>query len=183
MLKINVAIGAEEFDEATNKFVNSDHFTLELEHSLASLSKWESNFEKPFLGDAEKTTEETLFYIHDCMVVTKDYPPDIFDKFSKGNYDAIQGYIDGKQSATWFNEPKNRPANSRQTITAEVIYGWMIALRIPFETQYWHLNRLLTLIKVCNEQTKTPKKMSRGDAARQQAALNAKRQAAMGTRG
>lgn len=183
MLKIKVAVGAEGFDEATSTFVNSEYFTLELEHSLASLSKWESKYEKPFLGHTDKTVEETLFYIQECMTLTKNPPGEIFDKLSKENFEAVQKYIDAKESATWFNEPKNRPAGSRQVITAEVMYGWMVALRIPFETEQWHLNRLLTLIKVCNEQRQTPKKMGRSEAARQQAALNAQRQAQMGTRG
>lgn len=183
MLKIQIAIGAEGFDEATNKFVNSDYFTLELEHSLASLSKWESEYEKPFLGDTDKTVEETLFYIQECMTLTKNPPGEIFEKLSKANFDEIHKYINAKQSATWFNEPKNRPVGARQILTAEVIYGWLVALRIPFETELWHLNRLLTLVKVCNEQRQPPKKMGRSEAARQQAQLNAQRQAQMKTRG
>lgn len=184
MLKINVAIGTEEFDEATNKFVNSEYFTLELEHSLASLSKWEAEFEKPFYGKDEKTVEETLFYIRECMVLTENPPGWIFQELSKENYDDIQKYINAKRTATWFNDPKNRPAGPQnQIITAEVIYGWMVALRIPFETQHWQLNRLFTLVKVVNEQGKQPKKMGRAEAARQQAALNAKRRAELGTRG
>lgn len=184
MLKIIVAIGAEGFDEATNKFVNSDYITLDLEHSLASLSKWESEYEKPFLGEGEKTAEETEFYIRECMLVSKNSPVGIFDRLSKKNFDDIQNYINANRTATWFNEPKNRPMGSRQqVITSEVIYGWMVGLRIPFVAEDWYLNRLFTLIKVCNEQTKTPKKMGRAEAARQQAALNARRQQQMGTRG
>ena len=107
-----------------------------------------------------------------------------FRKTFKYNFDDIQKYINGKGTATWFNEPKNRPLGPRnQIITAEVIYGWMVALRIPFETEGWYLNRLFTLIKVVNEQGKPPKKMGRAEAARQQAALNAKRRAEMGSRG
>lgn len=179
MLTITVPL-VENFDEATQTFTITGP-TLDLEHSLASLSKWESEFEKPFLGKDEKTFEETVFYIEHCMLLTKNPPEGIFHKLSKGNYEEIQKYIDAKRSATWFNEPK-RPG-TRQIITSEVVYGWMVAHQIPFETQYWHLNRLFTLIKVCNEQKKTPKKMGRGEAARQQAALNAQRQAQMKTKG
>jgi hypothetical protein len=148
------------------------------------LSKWESHFEKPFLNAEEKTEEEVLFYIEKCMLRTKNPQGEIFQKLSKNNYDAVQDYINAKRSATWFKETKDRPTGgSRQIITAAVIYGWMVHLRIPFETQHWHLNELFTLIKVCNEQTKTPTKVSRSEAARQQAELNAQRKKQLGTRG
>lgn len=182
MLKIKIGIGTEDFDEANNKFVNSDYFTLELEHSLASLSKWESEFEKPFL-DGEKTAEETRFYIKECMVLTENPPEDFLEKLSKKNFDDIQAYINAKRSATWFNDKQGRPVGPRPIVTSAVIYAWMVGLRIPFEAQYWHLNELFTLIKVCHEQNKPPKKMGRAEAARQQAALNAQRRAQMGTGG
>lgn len=180
MLTIHVTL-QEGFDEATQKFVALDSFKLDFEHSLATLSKWEEKYEKSFLGPVEKTTEEILFYIHECMLQTENPPGEIFQKFSQKNYEAIQHYIDRKASATTIKRPPNKGA--RQILTAEVIYGWMVALRIPFETQHWHLNRLLMLVDVVNEQQKPQKKMSRADAARQQAALNAKRRAEMGTRG
>lgn len=183
MLVIKVGIGEESFDESTSTFVNSEYFTLELEHSLASLSKWESEFEKPFLGDGEKTPEESLYYIRDCMVQTKNPPEGIFDRLSENNFKQIQNYIDAKRTATWFNEPKNRPFGTRKIITSAVIYGWMVSLRIPFETKDWHLRELMTLIKVCSEQQKQPKKMGRNEAARHQAALNAQRKQQMGTSG
>ena len=183
MLKITVVL-SERFDEDQQKFVVDEGFELELEHSLLSLSKWEEQFEKPFLGNEEKTAEETLFYIQECMVVSKNPPGDFYQKLSQANFDAIQEYINKKGTATWFNESKNRPMGPRnQVITAEVVYGWMVALRIPFETERWYLNRLWTLIKVCNEQRKEPKKMGRAEAARQQAAVNAKRRAELGSRG
>lgn len=180
MLTITVPL-SEDYDEATQQFITTG-YRLELEHSLASLSKWESVFKKPFLSDGEKTIEETLFYIRECMVLTKNPPEEIFQKLSKENYAEIQSYINDKRSATWFNDPKNRPG-TKPIITSAVIYGWMVALRIPFETQHWHLDELFTLVRVCNEQSKPPKKMGRGEAARQQASLNAKRKAEMGTRG
>lgn len=184
MLEISVVM-SESFDESTQKFI-TDSVDLEFEHSLASLSKWESTFKKPFLSTEDKTTEETLFYIEKCILQTKNPPEEFLQKFSKENFTAIQDYINDNQTATWFNDKRHRPGGigaGQQIITAEVVYGWMVHLRIPFETQHWHLNRLFTLIKVCNEQSKPPKKMSRGDAARQQAALNAQRLKQMGTRG
>lgn len=181
MLELEVVL-SEDFDESTSEFVKST-CTLELEHSLASLSKWESKYKKPFLSTEDKTADETMFYIHRCMMLTKNPPEEILEKFSKGNYDEIQQYINDKQTATWFKERPGGTRGSSQIITAEVIYGWMVALRIPFETEKWHLNKLFTLIKVCNEQKTPPKKMGRADAARQRAELNARRQAQLGTRG
>lgn len=183
MLEIKIPIGPESFDEASNKFVSPEYIQLDLEHSLVSLSKWESHYEKPFLSDNEKTVEETVFYIQNCMTLTKNPPEGIFQELSEAHFAQIQTYINAKRSATWFKERKGVGPGSRQIVTSAVIYGWMVALKIPFETQYWHLNELFTLIKVCNEQRTPPKKMSRGDAARQQAALNAQRQAQLGTRG
>ena len=184
MLKIIIPL-AETFDEDKSEFVVVDSFELKLEHSLLSVSKWEEEFEKPFLGKDEKTVEETLFYIQECMLLGKNPPGEIWEKLSKGNVESIQTYINGKRTATWFNEPpERRPMGLRnQIITSEVIYGWMVGLKIPFETQSWYLNRLFTLIKVCNEQTKPPKKMGRAETARQQHALNEKRKAEMRSRG
>lgn len=179
MLTIVVPL-EEGFDESTSKFVVTKSYTLELEHSLASLSKWEEKYEKSFLGRNEKTVEETLFYIQECMAVSTFPPMEVLEKFTSKNFEDIQAYIHAKRSATTILR-QQKPNN--QVLTSEVIYGWMVELRIPFETQHWHLNRLLMLIDVVNEQKKPPKKMGRADAARQQAAVNARRKAALNTKG
>lgn len=183
MLKIRVRMG-ETFDEDTNKFI-FDEFELRMEHSLASLSKWEAKFEKVFLNTKEMTSEETIYYIQECMTLSDDIPDGVFSKFSKENFEAVREYINSKQSATWFNEQKQLPRGPRtnQSISAAVIAGWMVALNIPYEMRYVHLNELFNTIRVVNDQTKPKKKMSRQDAARQQTALNNRRRAEMGTAG
>lgn len=178
MLKIAVRMN-ESFNAKTKEFVFED-FVIEFEHSLASLSKWESKFEKPFLGKGEKSSEEVIAYIK-LMCITPDVPEKVWDNLSRENLTAIDDYINAKMTATTINQGQERP--SREIITAEIIYHWMISLQIPFEAQYWHLNRLLMLVQVCNLKNKSPKKMSRGEAGRRQRELNAQRRASMGTRG
>lgn len=180
MLTIRV-VTEESYDEQTEEFVDASSINLSFEHSLVSMSKWESKFKKPLLGDTPKTSEETLWYVR-CMVLTPDISPEIFDRFTKENYDAIDEYINDSMTATWFSEEESRSRN-REIITSELIYYWMIALGIPSEYQYWHLERLLTLVRICNLKNKPAKKMGRHEAIARQRELNAQRKAQHNTRG
>lgn len=155
MLKLIVP-KKEYYDEKKAEFFEKPGAVLELEHSLFSLSKWESKWELPFLETKDKTTEQWLDYI-EMMALTPAEDPAIYTRLSSENFKQISEYIAAKQTATWFNTPKNAPP-TREIITAEIMYYWMVALSIPFECQYWHLNRLLTLVKVCNQKNAPKKK-------------------------
>jgi hypothetical protein len=173
--------GNEFWDEAANEFLTRGDIVLELEHSLVSLSKWESKFEKPFLGDQEKTTEEILEYIK-IMIVTPNLPPDIFSKLTQNNISDINNYIDSKQSATTFgNMPK--ATGRKEIVTSELIYYWMVAFNIPFECESWHLNRLFSLIRICNVKQSKPGKQDKHAIAQRNRELNEQRRAQLGTAG
>ena len=173
--------GTELFNEDTKEFTTSEDFVLNLEHSLISLSKWESLFEKPFLGKDPKTDFEVLSYI-ECMAISTGIPSDLYSRLSTENLEAVNTYINAKMTATWFSEDKkSRP--SKEIVTAEVIYYWMISLTIPMECENWHLNRLFTLIRVCNQKNAPPKKMSARELAARNRELNAQRRVQLNTRG
>lgn len=180
MLIVTVTIEKESFDESKNEFVPGSTFDLELEHSLVSLSKWESHFEKPFLDSKDKTSEETLWYI-EAMTLSRNPPAGIFQKLSADNFDEINEYINAKMTATTFNDRNAK--KTRQVITAEIIYYWMISLNIPVEFEYWHLNRLITLIRICNQMNAPQQKMTPGQRAAMQRKLNEERQQKYNTRG
>lgn len=173
MLEIYVPISLEGWDEKKQEFIPPKTVKLQLEHSLISLSKWESKWHKPFFSTNEKSPEETIDYIK-CMTLTQNVRPEIYEYLSENNIDDIQRYIGDSMTATTFSE-KNSGKGSREIVTSELVYYWMIALNIPFECQKWHINRLLTLIRVCNVKNEPPKKRSRSELINHHRAVNAAR--------
>ena len=180
MLRITIP-AVELWDESKQEFVNTKAQTLQLEHSLVSLSKWESKWCKPFLTKDEKTTEETIDYIK-CMTLTQNVDPDVYNYLTSDNIAQVNDYIGSPMTATRFYEDKTNKSN-REQVTNELIYYWMIALNIPFDCQKWHLNRLLTLIRICNIKNQPPKKMSRREITSHYAAINAARRKQLNTKG
>lgn len=180
MLRITIP-SVENWDEGRQEFIQIKGRTLQLEHSLVSLSKWESRWCKSFLSDKDKTFEETVDYIR-CMTITQNVDPLVYNNLTDENVADVDRYILAPMTATYFSEDKIRGV-SREKITAELIYYWMISLNIPFECQKWHLNRLLTLIRVCDIKNRPPKKMSRGSIMRRNSALNAARRKRLNTKG
>ena len=180
MLTITIP-GQEFWDEKKEEFIQTKGVTIQLEHSLISLSKWESKWHKPFLGRDDRTDEETLDYIR-CMTITPNVDPKVYELIDNKAVDEISEYIKDSMTATWFSN-RNGEETKKEVITSEIIYYAMIINGIPFECQKWHLNRLLTLIQVCNEKNKPQKKRSTKEIAREQAAINAARRKALHSKG
>lgn len=180
MLKVTIP-AKELFDEKTQEFVLSKEYNLQLEHSLVSLSKWEAKWNIPFFSKEEKTIEQTLDYIK-CMTITQNIPDEAYNNLTTENINEINKYIGAPMTATTFKKRAGM-GGTGELVTSELIYYWMIALNIPMECQRWHLNRLLTLVRVCNIKNEPGKKMSRNEINSSNAALNAARRKAMHTRG
>lgn len=179
MLQLEVP-AREFYDEVNGLFINFKQESLQLEHSLVSLSKWESTWCKPFLGNDKKTDEETADYIR-CMTITQHVNPIIYNSLPDEVIEQVEKYINRPMTATWFSN--NSVQKSSEIITSEVIYYWMIALGIPIECQKWHLNRLLTLIRVCNIKNQAPKKQNKKDMLNSRNQLNKMRREQMHTSG
>lgn len=188
MLQLQVVM-SEHFNEETNEFVETTH-RLRLEHSLVSLSKWESVYEKPFLTDKDKSQEEILAYVM-MMDLDEDTPLEVFLKLDHKDFIKINDHIHGKKTATWFNKRPNKKKQT-QTVTSELLYYWMTSYEIPWEAQTWHLNRLFTLIEVFNEEraaaesksgNKNVNKERKESLAQERQRLNRERKEALNTTG
>ncbi len=171
---------AELFNETTLEFTTVKGQTISIEHSLVSISKWESIWKKSFINTTNYTPEEYLSYIK-CMTITQNVNPRIYDVLTIDNLKEIQAYIDDPMTATTFSQQNGR--RGHEIITSELIYYWMTQYRIPWECQKWHINRLLTLINICAIKNGDAKKMSDSQIAAQNRALNAQRRKALGSKG
>lgn len=180
MLRITVP-GREYWNESEEEFVRVKETNLSLEHSLVSISKWEAKWHKAFLGSDKKSTEEIVDYIR-CMTLTQNVDPEIYNHLSPENITAINEYIENPMTATSFREDPMKKSG-REVVTSEIIYYWMTAFNIPSEYQKWHLNRLLTLIRICIIKNQPHKKRSKKEIMARNAALNAARRQQLNTKG
>jgi hypothetical protein len=181
MLRITIP-GTELWDEGKEEFVYTKDQTLQLEHSLVSLLKWESKWHKAFLTKREKTYEEVLDYIK-CMTLTQNVKPEVYQALTKENIDEVLAYIEDPMTATHFSTPQSSGTINGEQTTAELLYYYMIESGVPFECQKWHLNRLITLIRVCSVKRTPPKKMGTSERLSMQARLNAERKQKLNTKG
>ena len=179
MLIINIP-SKELFNEKKQEFIQVKGTNIELEHSLISISKWESKWKKPFVSDIEKTTEETIDYIK-CMLID-DKQSLYVNYLTEENIKKINNYITDSMTATTFYDDKTT-GKKKEIVTSELIYYWMIANNVPLECEKWHLNRLLTLIRICNIKNTPPKKMSKREILEKNAAINAARRKKLNSKG
>lgn len=183
MIKIEVP-EKEFFNEATQEFYNIKGCTLQLEHSLISISKWESKWHKPFVTgkyDEPKTSEEILDYIR-CMTLNSNIPPEVYYCLTEADVKAICDYINDPMTASTVSNIGGSHGRG-EVVTSELVYYWMVAYQIPFECEKWHFNRLLMLIRICNAKNRDPKKMSNREIYKRNSALNAARRAKLHSKG
>lgn len=175
-----VFINETEFWDSKNEcFINIEPQVLNLEHSLISISKWESKWHKPFLTDKPKTSEELIDYIK-CMTINHNVHPLVYRSIPSNVLEEILEYIEDPMTATTVKEPPGK--KGREIVTSELVYYWMIAFNIPMECEKWHFNRLITLIKVC-EAKNNPKKKGRRESIEEYRALNKARRAKLKSKG
>lgn len=180
MLKIKVP-ATQLFNEETSEFIYTKETELSLEHSLVSISKWESKWHKPYIETKEKTNDELLNYI-ECMTITQNVDPNVFKAIPENEINKIVEYISDPMTATTFCENKKQ-TGKKEILTAEILYYYMFKAGVPKECEKWHLNRLITLLRVFGEKDAPPKKMSKNDVLAQNRALNAQRRAKMKSKG
>ena len=185
-LKI-VIPGQECYDPVENLFHTTKDTTLTLEHSLVSISKWESIWKIPFMQTKKSLTPMQLESYVKCMTLTQNVDPAVYGLITRSQYEEIVKYISDQMSATTINEknlPKQGPGHSGRTVTSELVYYWMASLQIPFDPcQKWHFNRLMNLIRIGSIEQQPPKKMSKRDVMSQNKAINAQRRASLHSKG
>lgn len=168
------------WDPVKKEFIQTKDTTITIEHSLISISKWESIWQKPFLTQDQKTYEEIISY-YKCMTLTQNVDPDVYRTIKKDVAEEITAYINNPMTATTVTHRKK--GGSKDILTSEVIYWMMAANQIPFTCEKWHLNRLLMLLEVCSIKNAPKDKMSKKETLAQHRALNAARRAKYHTNG
>lgn len=172
----------EEWDEVTETFQQGVYDILLLRHSLVSIDEWESKWHKAYFGSAKKTNEEAMDYIR-CMTLNRDVDPIVYQHLTQADIQKISAYLEDPMTATTFREDKSKKRGRPETITAEIVYFWMLEYGIPFECRYWHINKLLTLVRVCNVKNSKPEKKSQKQLLQEHAAINARNRQLLHTRG
>lgn len=183
MLQITVPT-SELWDEENEVFIQTRAVTLNLEHSLLAISKWESIYKKPYLEQTQFTQEEDADYIK-CMTITPNVDNDTYYAIVNNAecMSKIRKYIDDPATATFFNEKGKKTGHSSEKITSELIYYWLVVNNIPFECQKWHINRLFSLVRICNIKNQSPKQKKKSQLYSEYNRLNAQRRAMYNTKG
>lgn len=181
MLTITIP-GDELWDDEAEKFLYTEDTVLQFEHSLVSLSKWESKYHKLFLTPDKKTDEEMTGYVQ-AMLVTENVDISVFNRMTEEDIRTIDTYINDPMTGSTISEMPDQKGKTTERISSELIYFWMSQYQIAITCETWHLNRLFTLIKIHHAKSQKPKKMSRQKNVQTMAELNAARKAKLGTSG
>ena len=175
-------------DEETGVVYTAEKdWKLALEHSLISVQKWEAKWHVAFLNKGTRTFEQTIDYLR-CMTLTPNVPDEVYYCIPHTELKRVLEYVDDPMTATRINDGFDS-GNSygkkmgKDVITAEVIYNWMISLNIPTEYRKWHLNQLLTLIRVINAKNQPKKKRRMRDVLEEYKSINEANKRRFGTKG
>lgn len=173
------------WNEKDQEFVTISPYTIKIEHSLLSIRKWESKWHKPFMTQTQKTQAEQKDYVR-CMTIGYELPEEVYATLDAQEMNEVFTYMNEPMTATWFSENDQKQAKSKmgsETVTYEIVYYWMSKLNIPYDCEKWHINSLMTLIKVSMLKEQPSKKMSKRDVMSQNRALNEQRKAKMKSKG
>lgn len=179
MLKIIVP-ETELFDQTNGEFLTVKKQILMLEHSLVSISKWESKWKIPYLYTERKTLEQDRDYVR-CMTITQNVDPIIYKCLTKEVWDKIYDYMNDPMTAS--NVPSKKKPGVKNIVTAETIRYWMIMFNIPVEYEKWHINQLLALIKYCEWKQSDSEKLTPSELYARNSRLNAERKRKLHTKG
>lgn len=181
---LELHLPAEEvFDRKESKIYKLPEITLRLEHSLLTISKWETIWELPFLSEEKKTNDQLHSYV--SIMAGGNLEEETLNRLGQSHYEKLNTYLNAKHSATWFSDPPNQ-RKSTQTVTSELIYFWMTTYNIPFECENWPFARLMNLIRIAsikNDPDKGKKKRNKSQMLSERAMLNQKRREELGTTG
>lgn len=181
MLEIEIP-PRELWNEQKEEFIYVKGAKLRLEHSLLSISKWESKWKKRYLDEKNKLTyEESIDYVR-CMTMNQNVDLEVYYGIDEKTMSQINEYINDNRSATTFTKRSDEKPG-RERISSELIYYWMVSYNIPFECEKWHLSRLMTLIRICNVKQEKPPKVPKATAAASRASLNAARRRSLNSKG
>lgn len=184
-----INLGDELFDEETNTFLHPVGKKLHLEHSLLSISKWEAEWEIPFLN-TDKTSEQSLSYIK-CCVLDDDFDELLLNTLSDKNILDFNAYLSKGMTAkkiidlrsSLSQKRKSRRPASQKALTSEDIYYSMIQFHVWKECEEWPLQRLLSLLQLCSLKSNSTGEMSKSDQAKFYREENARRKAKYHTNG
>jgi hypothetical protein len=182
-MRLPIKIVDEYWDNEKQEFIYPEKGSLLLEHSLLSISKWEAIWHKPYMGSENKTNEEFYSYIK-CMSLKGEPDDKILNSLTRDNLEDILTYIENPMTATTVKEDASSVCGTpKNFVTSELLYAYMVNYNIPVEFENWHINRLLTLIRLCSSKQEKPKKMSQAEIMRENARINAMRRSKLGSKG